>query len=242
MEIDFILRILKEFEWVITATAGILTLVALIITLFAAIRKPVFTSRQKIEKDVTIFDVLQKTAKSEQDEVCANRYREAMNRRIYLTLDQEAKEHLRTALAALIFSPISLALSFFFLKIIDASEGTSQTLLQMFTFLALGIVLLLFWVFLWVLTMIHIVKWTRRKSRLSKEFGILNNKGHFKAQGFKSEDASDDEKMRDKTMPDFTLEGIEDELDLRDMEVALAEHKANPDVCTHEEIKKELGL
>ena len=53
-------------------------------------------------------------------------------------------------------------------------------------------------------------------------------------------------KMHGESMSGFILETvldkIEDEIDLRDMEAAIAEHETNPITYTHSEIKKELGL
>jgi uncharacterized protein (DUF1778 family) len=53
-------------------------------------------------------------------------------------------------------------------------------------------------------------------------------------------------KMHGETMSGFILETvldrIEDDIDLRDMEEAIAEHRKNPVTYTHDEIKRELGL
>lgn len=53
-------------------------------------------------------------------------------------------------------------------------------------------------------------------------------------------------KMHGETMSGFILETvldrIEDDIDLRDMEEAVAEHETNPVIYTHDEIKRELGL
>lgn len=53
-------------------------------------------------------------------------------------------------------------------------------------------------------------------------------------------------RLHGETMSGFilktVLDKIEDEIDLRDMEEAIAEHRANPKTYTHDEIKKELGL
>ncbi len=53
-------------------------------------------------------------------------------------------------------------------------------------------------------------------------------------------------KLHGETMSGFIMETvlskIEDEIDLRDMEEAIAEHKTNPKTFTHDELKKELGF
>ncbi|WP_180326708.1 type II toxin-antitoxin system RelB family antitoxin [Raoultibacter phocaeensis] len=53
-------------------------------------------------------------------------------------------------------------------------------------------------------------------------------------------------KMHGETMSSFILETvldkIEDEIDLRDMEKAVADHRANPKTYTHDEIKQEFGF
>ncbi len=53
-------------------------------------------------------------------------------------------------------------------------------------------------------------------------------------------------KMHGESMSIFilgtVLDKIEDEIDLHDMEEAVGDHRANPKIYTHDEIKIELGL
>jgi uncharacterized protein (DUF1778 family) len=68
----------------------------------------------------------------------------------------------------------------------------------------------------------------------------------FRADKAQKELISEYAKLHDTSMSNFILQTIldriEDEIDLRDMEEAISEFKADPITHTHDDIKREFGL